>query len=460
MILYPAFKDKWIREYLPGEHANRIVDSFKRFFERDYNKLPNRPRYRRSRSLRISERTATSPNAPLRPTETKLNSILKNLSTKARRLRILSSGGGRERRAFHGLRGWRTISYLFLRRRASSAAQTSKLFKPIKVGALDLQHRIVLAPLTRGRADALGVPASYAADYYSQRATPGGLLITEGTFVSLEASGRPFSPGIYSKEQIEAWKHVTDAVHAKGAFILCQLWALGRIAEPDLVPAVLSPGSQPFFEDDDITRKIPDKFTVMSEADIDDFLQSTSNDRTDQYGGSIENRIRFPLRVVNAVSDAIGPQRVGVRVSPFTRFQGMREAEPLSLFVPWAQAIVDAQPRIAYIHAIEPRADGSIDTPEHLRKVEDTLAPIREVATRAGVQFIVAGGYTPEKALQHTSETDDLVAFGRHFIPNPDLPARIKNGWLLTKYDRSVFYEVNEVGYSDYPVYNIETATA
>ncbi|EXM19504.1 NADH:flavin oxidoreductase/NADH oxidase, N-terminal [Fusarium oxysporum f. sp. vasinfectum] len=371
-------------------------------------------------------------------------------------------------------------------------SQTSKLFKPIKVGALDLQHRIVLAPLTRGRADALGVPASYAADYYSQRATPGGLLITEGTFVSLEASGRPFSPGIYSKDQIEAWKHVTDAVHAKGAFILCQLWALGRIAEPDLVPAVLSPGSQPFFEDDDVTRKIPDKFTVMSEADIDDFveyyrqaalnameagfdgieihgangylidqfLQSTSNDRTDQYGGSIENRIRFPLRVVNAVSDAIGPQRVGVRVSPFTRFQGMREAEPLSLFVPWAQAIVDAQPRIAYIHAIEPRADGSIDTPEHLRKVEDTLAPIREVATRAGVQFIVAGGYTPEKALQHTSETDDLVAFGRYFIPNPDLPARIKNGWSLTKYDRSVFYEVNEVGYSDYPVYNTETAKA
>ncbi|RKK84266.1 hypothetical protein BFJ69_g2050 [Fusarium oxysporum] len=358
-------------------------------------------------------------------------------------------------------------------------SQTSKLFKPIKVGALDLQHRIVLAPLTRGRADALGVPASYAADYYSQRATPGGLLITEGTFISLEASGRPFSPGIYSKEQIEAWKHVTDAVHAKGAFILCQLWAL-------------CPGSQPFFEDDDVTRKIPDKFTVMSEADIDDFveyyrqaaldameagfdgieihgangylidqfLQSTSNDRTDQYGGSIENRIRFPLRVVNAVSDAIGSQRVGVRVSPFTRFQGMREAEPLSLFVPWAQAIVDAQPRIAYIHAIEPRADGSIDTPEHLRKVEDTLAPIREVATRAGVQFIVAGGYTPEKALHHTSETDDLVAFGRHFIPNPDLPARIKNGWSLTKYDRSVFYEVNEVGYSDYPVYNTETAKA
>ncbi|RYC82305.1 hypothetical protein BFJ63_vAg14792 [Fusarium oxysporum f. sp. narcissi] len=342
-------------------------------------------------------------------------------------------------------------------------SQTSKLFKPIKVGSLDLQHRIVLAPLTRGRADTLA----------------GGLLITEGTFISLEASGRPFSPGIFSKDQIEAWKHVTDAVHAKGAFILCQLWALGRIAKPDLVPAVLSPGSQPFFEHDDAIRKIPDKFTVMGKADIDDFvgyyrqaalnameagfdgieihgangylidqfLQSTSNDRTDQYGGSVENRIRFPLRVINAVSDAIGPERVGVRMSPFTRFQGMREVEPLSLFVPLAQAIVDAQPHIAYIHAIEPRTDGSIDTAEHLREADDTLAPIRGVATRAGVRFIVAGGYTPEKALKHASGTDDLVAFGRHFIPNPDLPARIKNRWPLTKYDRSVFYEVNQVGY-------------
>ncbi|SPJ78733.1 probable NADPH2 dehydrogenase chain OYE2 [Fusarium torulosum] len=359
--------------------------------------------------------------------------------------------------------------------------RTSKLFQPIKVGALNLEHRVVLAPLTRGRADASGVPAPYATEYYSQRATPGGLLITEATFVAPEAAGRAFSPGIYSREQITAWKNVTAAVHAKGGLILCQLWALGRIAVPDLVPAVLSPGSKPFFEDGDVVRETPDKFTVMTEADIDQFveyyrqaalnaieagfdgvelhgangylidqfLQSNSNDRNDKYGGSVENRIRFPLRVVNAISDAIGAERVGVRMSPFTRFQGMREADPLSLFVPWAQAIINAQPSIAYIHAIEPRADGSIDTPEHLRKQEDTLSPIRNVATQAGVQFIVAGGFTPEKALEHTRETDDLVAFGRHFIPNPDLPARIKYGWPLTKYDRSVFYEVNEVGYSE-----------
>ncbi|KAF5005711.1 hypothetical protein FDECE_7872 [Fusarium decemcellulare] len=187
---------------------------------------------------------------------------------------------------------------------------------------------------------------------------------------------------------------------------------------------------------------------------LDQFLQSNSNDRVDQYGGSVENRLRFPLKVVNAVCDAIGPERVGVRMSPFTRFQGMREAEPLALFIPWAQAIVNAQPSLAYIHAIEPRADGSTDTPEHLRKVEDTLAPIRQIAASAGVGFIVAGGYTPEKALDHTSKTDDLVAFGRHFIPNPDLPERIKNGWPLTKYDRSVFYEENEVGYTDYATYD------
>ncbi|KAJ4256015.1 hypothetical protein NW762_009089 [Fusarium torreyae] len=371
-----------------------------------------------------------------------------------------------------------------------SVLRPTKLFDPIKVGALDLKHRVVLAPLTRGRADASAVPAPYASEYYSQRATPGGLLITEGTFIALEGAGRAFSPGIYSKEQIEAWKKVTAAVHAKGGYIFCQLWALGRIAVPELVPAVYSPGSQPFIEEDAVLKELPAKFTVMTESDIDrfvqhyrqaainaieagfdgvelhgangylldQFLQSTSNDRKDSYGGSVENRIRFPLRVVNAVSEAIGPERVGVRMSPFTRFQGMREAEPLALFVPWAQAIVNAQPSLAYVHAIEPRADGSVDTPEHLRKAEDTLVPIRDVVTQAGIRFIVAGGYTPEKALEHTSETDDLVAFGRHFIPNPDLPERIKNGWLLTKYDRSVFYEVNEVGYIDYAVYSPEAA--
>ncbi|KAJ3541554.1 hypothetical protein NM208_g4546 [Fusarium decemcellulare] len=367
-----------------------------------------------------------------------------------------------------------------------SCPKTSNLFKPIKVGAIELKHRVVLAPLTRGRADASAVPAPYAATYYSQRATPGGLLITEGTFIAHEGAGKAFSPGIYSRQQIETWKDITEAVHTKGGYIFCQLWALGRMAEPDLVPAVYSPGSQPFIDENATSIERPAKFATMTESDIDrfvhhyrqaainaieggfdgielhgangylldQFLQSNSNDRVDQYGGSVENRLRFPLKVVNAVCDAIGPERVGVRMSPFTRFQGMREAEPLELFIPWAQAIVDAQPSLAYVHAIEPRADDSMDTPGHLGKVEDTLAPIRQVVASAGVRFIVAGGYTPETALEHTRKTDDLVAFGRHFIPNPDLPERIKNGWPLTKYDRPGFYEGNEVGYIDYATYD------
>ncbi|RSL92926.1 hypothetical protein CEP52_013547 [Fusarium oligoseptatum] len=368
-----------------------------------------------------------------------------------------------------------------------TVSKTTKLFAPIKVGAVDLQHRVVLAPLTRRRADAAtAVPADWAAEYYAQRSSPGGLLVSEGTFIAEEAGGIPNVPGIYSQEQIEAWKGITDAVHAKGGIIFCQIWALGRVAKPNVVSTIWSAGSKPFVPEGAASSDPPPGFKVLSESDIDrfvghyrqaalnaveagfdgveihgangylvdQFLQSNSNDRTDSYGGSVENRLRFPLGVLNAVSDAIGPERVGIRMSPFSRFQGMREADPLALFVPWAKAIVKAQPSLAFVHAVEPRADGSQDTPEHLRRAEDTLAPIREVLNNAGVKFIVAGGFLPETALKHASETDDLVAFGRYFIPNPDLPARIENGWPLTKYDRSLFYTQNEVGYTDYPPYN------
>ncbi|KAJ3527267.1 hypothetical protein NM208_g10783 [Fusarium decemcellulare] len=347
-----------------------------------------------------------------------------------------------------------------------TVSKTTKLFNPIKVGAVDLQHRVVLAPLTRRRADrATAVPADFAAEYYAQRASTGGLLISEGTFIAEEAGGMSHVPGIYSKEQIEAWKRITDAVHANGGFIFCQLWALGRVANPKLVNTVWSAGSKPFVPEGAASAHPPPELTVLGESDIDrfvghyrqaalnaieagfdgveihgangylvdQFLQSNSNDRTDSYGGSVENRLRFPLRVLNA---------------------GMREADPLSVFVPWAKAIVKAQPSLAFVHAVEPRAAGSQDVLEHLRKAEDTLTPIRDVLNEAGIKFIVAGGYLPEAALKHASETDDLIAFGRYFIPNPDLPARIENGWPLTKYDRSSFYTQDEVGYTDYAAYN------
>ncbi|KAH7160486.1 hypothetical protein B0J13DRAFT_671040 [Dactylonectria estremocensis] len=370
------------------------------------------------------------------------------------------------------------------------ASNQTKLFTPIQVGSIGLKHRVVLAPLTRARASAgTAVPADFAADYYSQRASDGGLLITEGTFIAEEAGGIAHVPGIYSSEQIAAWKKITDAVHAKGGFIFCQLWALGRVANPDIVSTVWSAGSKKFAPEG-AAEFAQDKFTVMSEADIDrfvdhyrqaalnaieagfdgveihgangyiidQFLQANSNDRTDAYGGSLENRFRFPLRVLNAVAEAVGPGRVGVRMSPFSRFQGMREAEPLRVFVPWAKAIVNAQPNLAYVHAVEPRTEGSSDVPDHERVVEDSLHEIRQAVSDAGVTFVVAGGYLPEAAVRHASETDDLIAFGRYFIPNPDLPARVKNGWPLAKYNRRLFYAQTKEGYIDYPTYDSDDA--
>ncbi|KAF5240269.1 hypothetical protein FAUST_4433 [Fusarium austroamericanum] len=343
--------------------------------------------------------------------------------------------------------------------------ETAKLFTPAKVGNVELKHRVVLAPLTRLRADkTTAVPADFAAEYYAQRSSDGGLLVSEGTFIAEEAGGMSRVPGLYSQEQIAAWKAITDAVHAKGGYIFCQLWALGRVANPNVVPNIWSAGSKPFEAKG--AASLP-KLTTMTEADIDrfvghyrqaalnaieagfdgvelhgangylidQFLQTNSNDRTDSYGGSLENRFRFPLRVLNAVCDAIGPERVGIRMSPFSRFQGMREADPLSVFVPWAKAIVKAQPSLAFIHAVEPRIEGGSDSPDSHLKTDDTLSPVRDVVSSSNVKFIVAGGFTPETAVKHANQTDDLVGFGRYFIPpaNPDLPARIKNGWPLTK---------------------------
>ncbi|KAF5681211.1 NADPH2 dehydrogenase [Fusarium denticulatum] len=364
--------------------------------------------------------------------------------------------------------------------------ETTKLFTPVKVGKVELQHRVVLAPLTRRRADeTTAVPAPYAAEYYAQRASSGGLLISEGTFIAHEAGGMSRVPGLYSQEQIAAWKRITDAVHAKGGFIFCQLWALGRVANPKIVPHVWSAGSVPFDVKDTGSAEPPAKFTVMTESDIDrfvghyrqaalnaieagfdgveihgangylidQFLQTNSNNRTDSYGGTLENRFRFPLKVLNAVCEAIGPDRVGIRMSPFSRFQGMRETEPMAVFAPWAEAIIKAQPSLAFIHAVEPRIAGGSDSPDKILEKNEDLAPIRKIVGSSQIKFIVAGGYTPDTAVMHAAQTDDLVAFGRFFIPNPDLPARIQNGWPLTKYDRSLFYTPDEHGYTDYPAY-------
>ncbi|WWD19687.1 hypothetical protein CI109_104150 [Kwoniella shandongensis] len=362
-----------------------------------------------------------------------------------------------------------------------------KLFTPTKLGAYELKHRIVMAPLTRLRAETgTGIPSDWAIKYYTQRASDGGLLISEGTFISEELRGYENVPGIYTQEQIAVWKKVTAGVHSKGGKIFLQLWVLGRVADPKVNPKVWSAGT---ISDSSATphkdEKNPVTLTQIEEEDmdrfvgyyeqasknaieagfdgvevhnangylLDQFIQSTSNNRNDGYGGSLENRFKFPLRVINAVAAAVGPSRVGVRISPFSEFQGMREKDPLSVFVPYTKAIIAAQPELAYIHSVEGRGLG---TPEDAWFKEDKLDQIRDVITPTNIKFIVAGGYSAESALEHAEKNDDLITFGRYFISNPDLPNRVQNGWPLKKYNRDTFYTPTAEGYIDYPTYQAD----
>ncbi|OCF36458.1 NADPH2 dehydrogenase [Kwoniella heveanensis CBS 569] len=364
--------------------------------------------------------------------------------------------------------------------------QPAKLFTPLKTGAIPLKHRVVMAPLTRFRAhEGTGVPSELAIEYYKQRASDGGLIITEATFISDAARGYDKVPGIYTPEQVEGWKKITDAVHSKGGFIFCQLWHLGRVAVPQIAPTVYAASDIPDPSNDgpkpklhvmteqDIDRTVDEYVHAAKTAReagfdgveihgangylIDQFLQAVSNQRTDSYGGSLENRFRFPLRVLNGVAGAIGADRVGIRMSPFSTFQGMREEKPLETFIPWTETIVANQPELAYIHAVEARATGNVDQPLDQQKKEDTLVPIRDVilSKSKGTVFMVAGGYgkEPDTAKEHAEKYDDLVAFGRYFISNPDLPIRLKNGWPLKDYVRDTFYSPGPEGYVDFPEY-------
>ncbi|ODN73271.1 hypothetical protein L202_07823 [Cryptococcus amylolentus CBS 6039] len=368
-----------------------------------------------------------------------------------------------------------------------SATQSPQLFTPIQVGDYELKHKIVMAPLTRLRAGAKdAIPSDWAIKYYTQRASEGGLIVSEGTFIAAEHKGYDYVPGIYTPEHIAAWKKITDGVHSKGGRIFCQLWVLGRAADPAVIPVVYSAGSvedpepSPFksdevkkplvpLQEEDMDRLVgyyeqAAKNSIEAGFDgveihgangyiLDQFLQTNSNDRTDQYGGSIENRTRFPLRVLNAVCAAIGPKRVGIRMSPFSEFQAMRMKEPLDTFVPWAETIAKAQPELAYVHAIEGRG---FTVAEDQWYQNDTLAPIREAVVKHGksIKFISAGGYTPQKALKHAEEfPGDLVCFGRSFISNPDLPNRVLKGYPIRKYERPTFYAQTAEGYIDYEDY-------
>lgn len=359
------------------------------------------------------------------------------------------------------------------------------LFTPLQLGAFTLKHRVIMAPLTRMRAKQPGdVPYELNTEYYGQRASDGGLQISEATDITPQAHGYPWVPGIYSDEQISGWRLVTNAVHAKGGFLFNQIWHVGRVSHSTMQPAGALPvapsaiavsGEHMDAHANPVPFETPRALGVGEiHAIVEDFVQAArnarsagfdgveihgangylldqflhdgSNRRTDQYGGSIENRSRLLLEIVDAVAMAIGADRVGVRLSPWSGILEMKDSAGLAL---WEYVIAELGKRdIAYLHLIEPRADFTND-----EKPLDMDAP--DVAslfkTAFGGPIISAGGFTPETAAAAVaSGNTDAVAFGRMFIANPDLPERMRKGAPLNKHNRATFYGGGAEGYTDY----------
>lgn len=371
---------------------------------------------------------------------------------------------------------------------ADAATGVSKLFSAISIGPYQLGHRVVMAPLTRMRSDPGDIPNDMMVEYYSQRTTKGGLIITEATPVSIRGYGYAKAPGIYSDDQIAGWKKITDAVHAKGGFIFMQLWHVGRQSSVALQPNGDSPlapsaiqaeghaytttGAVPFsmpraLEIEEIPAIIEEFRAGAARALTagfdgvelhgangylpDQFLQDGSNKRTDAYGGPIENRARLMLELTDALVSVWGEGRVGVRIAPSGTYGSMYDSNPDATFGYLAEQMNKF--KLAYLHIVEPRVYGAeilIEgqppvASEHLRNIfKGTI--------------IAAGGFKHESAEAILTDGHaDLVAFGRDFISNPDLPARMMRGLPLNSYDRNSFYGGDRRGYIDYPFYKEQT---
>lgn len=357
-----------------------------------------------------------------------------------------------------------------------ASSETSRLFKPITVGSHVLSHRMAMAPMTRYRATDEHNPTDDMVRYYKQRSsTPGTLIITEGTFISPEDGGFANVPGLYTDDQIAGWKKVINAIHANKSVVFCQLWSIGRAARTEVAElegvTVSSASPLPLDDEhlcpkaltkDEINARVRNyaaaaKNAIAAGLDdveihaangylIDQFTQSNTNHRSDEYGGSVENRARFVLEVAIAVSEAIGGEKTGIRLSPWSHFQGMRMEDP----VPQFSHIIRGLNRldVAYLHLVESRISGSIDA-----EGNDSLNFAHELWKGP---LIVAGGYTGDSAAKLSDEEHPqrqiLVGFGRYWVSTPDLPFRIQQGLDLVKYDRSHFYTKQDpVGYIDYP---------
>ncbi|MCG9789297.1 alkene reductase [Vibrio mediterranei] len=359
----------------------------------------------------------------------------------------------------------------------------SKLFEQTEIKGLGLQNRIAMAPMTRARTSQPGnIPNDMMATYYQQRATA-GLIISEATQISDDSQGYSFTPGVYTDEQVAGWSKVTQAVHSEGSKMFCQLWHVGRVSHPTfqngekpMAPSALAPvETQVWIADengngnmidcvepremtkDDIQRVVNDFATAAKRAVeagfdgveihggngylIDQFLRTNSNKRTDEYGGTRENRIRFLLEVVDAVVSAIGAHKVGVRLAPFITFKDMNCPDIVPTIL---DAATELQQRdIAYLHLSEADWDDAPEIPEAFRI---------ELRKRFDNCIIVAGGYTQQNAEAVLAKNyADIVAFGRPFVSNPDLVSRLKQDKPLAELDGATLFGGNDKGYTDYP---------
>lgn len=362
------------------------------------------------------------------------------------------------------------------------------LFTPTHLGPLELQNRIVMAPMTRNRASADNVPSELMVEYYAQRASA-GLIVTEGTSPSPNGVGYPRIPGVFTEEQTKAWAPVAEAVHARGAKIFMQLMHTGRIGHPLNLPAgarLLAPspvaadgemytdaeGPQPHPEPASMTvediEHARQEFVRAARNAIaagfdgvelhgangyllEQFFRPNTNRREDDYGGSVEKRARFVLEVASDVAEAIGTDQVGIRLSPFGVFNDMPLYDEMEADYAYLTTQLDAL-RLMYIHIVDHSAMGAPTVPDEMK------ASMRRLFSRT---IILSGGYDPQRAESDLQAgKGDLIAVGRQFLANPDLPARWRDGAPLNEPDYDTFYTPGEKGYTDYPLHAQTTRKA
>jgi N-ethylmaleimide reductase len=368
-----------------------------------------------------------------------------------------------------------------------SSSSSPSLFDATQAGDLQLANRIVLAPLTRNRAPG-AIPVPLMAEYYAQRAS-GGLLITEATAISHQGQGYADVPGLYGTEQLDGWKHVTQAVHDAGGKIVVQLWHVGRVSHTELqpgggqpvAPSAITAKTKTVLIKDGVPTFVETSAPRALQADelpgivysyqiaarnavetagfdgveihgangylLDQFLKSGSNQRGDDYGGSIENRARLLLEVVRAITSAIGGGRTGIRLSPVTPANDVHDADPQPLFDYVVRQL--ATLNLAYIHVIEGATGGERELPDRPFDYAALKAAYREAGGQGA--WMVNNGYDKTLAEQAVVNGADLVAFGKPYIANPDLVERLRRNAPLNTPDKTTFYGGGAKGYTDYP---------